>query len=462
MIGPRHGSRAERSARSPVRFCVTRPNGLRYLARVRRDRPTACLGACAALWLATTDVSAAAVPASLQLEWSAPASCPQTPDVRVRIESALRRPTRTGGPSTTRVKASVTADTRGFALVLETRTAGNAVDVRRMHDRRCSVLADAAAVIVATAIDEVDPNRAPPPGAPPTPPRPRPNLPPGAAPREPADLPPGTASSTAAPPPAPADLPPGTGPDATTAATTAATTELSPGTAADAAAGPPPALPSEPATDLSPGTAPIPTAPGPTTAPAIAASIPAPDPELPAPAPAPTPPRPRLRGALRITALADLGSTPELSGGLSGGGGLLGARWRLHLAAVWVAPRVTRPLPDLDIRVGLLAAQLRGCAVPTLGPLEFDVCLGLEAGGLRGSSSGDALADPRVDWQPIVGAIVGPALVWPFARRLALVLQADLVLALARPQFAVQGHGIVHHAPPAVGRALLGLEVRIP
>ncbi|MBL9106182.1 MAG: hypothetical protein JNL82_34990 [Myxococcales bacterium] len=421
------------------------------------------------------------MPAALQLEWSAPAACPQAPDVRARIEAALRRPTRTAGPSATRVQARVTADTRGFALVLETRTAGNAVDVRRMHDRRCSVLADAAAVIVATAIDQADPNRVPPPAAPPRrdPPRPTAGLSPGTAPGSTTpspDLSPGTSLGSA--PLAPGGLPTGTAPVDLSPGTSPAGSNLSRGTSpvgdlsSETSPGPPPVLPPDPsAGDLSPGTAAPPAAvdlsPGTATPPtAVAPTITPPEPaldaDLPA-APATPAPGPRLRGFLRLSGLADVGSTPELSGGLGGGGGLLGRGWRVHLAAVWLAPRVTRPLPDLDVRVGLLAAQLRGCAVPRLGPLEFDVCLGVEAGALRGSSSGAALVAGKVDWQPIVGAVLGPALVWPFARRLALVVQADLVVALARPQFAVSGLSApVHQAPPALARALLGLEVRLP
>jgi hypothetical protein len=185
------------------------------------------------------------------------------------------------------------------------------------------------------------------------------------------------------------------------------------------------------------------------------------------PKPAPPPPTAttRLRAAVRLVGLGDRGSTPGLAGGLTGGASLLGERWRLDLAAVWVAPRPTAARDDLDItaRVGVLAAQLRGCAVPRLGAVEFPTCLGLEAGGARGVGDGDALARKFTDWRPWLGVLAGTSLAWPFTRRLALVVQLDLVLPLARPTYQVSGLADpVYQGGVAAGRAGLGLEVRFP
>lgn len=357
---------------------------------------TACQAAAAD---AAQTPAQAPVPAELQLEWTAPPACPQAPEVRARIEAALRRPT-VAGPAATRVVARVDPGARGFSLVLETRTAGAAVDVRRMDDRRCGVLADATAVIVATAIDEVDPNRAPP------------TLPPPPVVAVPEDMSP--APAPAAPPPTPAP----------TALSATRAANLAPAVAVD--------------DDLSPRPA--------------------------APTPAPPAAR-RLRAAVRLVGLGDRGSTPGLAGGLTGGLGLLGERWRLDLTAVWIAPRPTAARDDLDItaRVGVLAAQLRGCAVPRLGPVEFPTCLGLEAGGARGSGDGDALARKFTDWRPWLGVLAGSSLAWSFTRRLALVVQLDLVLPLAPPVFQVGGLADpVYRGGVAAGRAGLGLEVRFP
>ena len=373
-----------------------------------------------------TSTPPAHVPAPLQLDWTAPPACPSAARVRARIEAALRRPTVPGGAAATRVQARVTPGGRGHVLVLETRTAGNAVDVRRLDDRRCSVLADAAAVIVATAIDEVDPNRAPP-ALPPPPvdavpvptdlsPRPGPGAPPDLSPR------PG--------PGAPPDLSPGPGP--------APAQDGSPRPAAS------PAPP-----NMSPG-------PGPEIAPAD---------DLPRPPPAATPPPARrLSAGLRLAGLGDRGGTPGLAGGLTGGLGLIARSWRLDLAAVWLAARPTPAQDGLDVtaRVGLLAAQLRACAVPRLGLLEFPVCLGFEAGGARGEGRGDALARPLVAWRPWLAPVVGAALSWPFTRRLALFVQADLVVPLVPPTFEITGVGEVYRGDRAAGRAGLGLEVKFP
>lgn len=344
------------------------------------------------------------MPAQLHLEWTAPSACPSTTDVRTRIEAALRRPTVADGPAATRVQARVTPGPRGFTLVLETRAAGSALDVRRMEDRRCGVLADATAVIVATAIDEVDPNRAPP------------VLP----------APPGESVP---------DL--SLGPAATAADPAAPAPDLSPG----------------PATTRAPNLSPGPAQPSPAIAPA-------PDDLSPGPArQSPTPRRPAA--GLRLAALGDRGGTPGLAGGLTGAVGLLAGSWRVDLAAVWLAPRPTSPRDGLTAHIGLLAAQLRGCAVPRLGALEFPVCLGFEAGGMRGRGSGDAIK-PAIDWRPWLAVVLGPTLAWRFTRRLALVVQADLVVPLVRPSFAVDGFGEVYRAGQAAGRAGLGLEVKFP
>jgi hypothetical protein len=432
----------------------------------------------AAAWLAAWTLAGAGParaadgppPGELRLEWSAPAGCPRTEEVRARVASALGRPVVEGARPTS-VRARVRAQSGGFVLDIETRGPAGEVDARRLQDRRCEVLAEATAVIAATAIDRQAPR-----GEGLVPPAP------GGGEGDAAGLSPGTGSSgtgdAGASPPG-AGLSPGTG---------AARGELSPGTGGRGAANLPPGTGGGGA-NVSPGTggsganmssgaggrAVAPGAaglsPGTGLAPAIELSpgTGRPDPaldDLPARggAPSASPAGPRLRGALRLLGVGDVGSVAGGTGGVAGGGALLGRGWRVELSALWLAPRTRVVDADagLSARVGLVAGALRGCAVPGLRRLEFPVCAGLEVGALRGRGEGEGLGIPRVDALGWVAAVVGPAVAWPVTRRLALVLQVDAVVPLLRPRFEVGGFGPVHETGAAAGRAALGVEVRLP
>src|SRR5690606_18499564 len=91
--------------------------------------------------------------AALDLEWRAPADCPPARPVAAAAAEMLGRPPEFGhARSRGRRRAAVTPGPRGFRLHLEL-TSDAGVDRRSLHDRRCQVLADAAAEILATAID---------------------------------------------------------------------------------------------------------------------------------------------------------------------------------------------------------------------------------------------------------------------------------------------------------------------
>ena len=131
---------------------------------------------------------------SLQLEWSAPAACPGADVVREMASALLGAPVVANGTASTQVRARVQASAGVFVLTIETRSRGG-TDRRRLQDPRCSVLAEAAALIAAAAAGAGD--LAPGTGVSVVP--------------VPGDLSPGTGVSVLPPVVVPGDMSPGTG-----------------------------------------------------------------------------------------------------------------------------------------------------------------------------------------------------------------------------------------------------------
>ncbi len=403
------------------RSAATRaPARLGYPATVRPGPLCLTLAGCLVSLVVGTAAAEPPAAAALRLEWRAPAGCPRPEEVERSIAALLGRPLTREDATPVHVRAHVRATAVAFSMTIETR-APSGTDVRRLQDPRCGVLAEAAAMIAATAID---PSVAPP-MLPPVPPAlvPETRLP-------------GRAGGLV--PPAP-----GSGPPAGEAGS-----DLSVGTGS---------VPVEP--DLSPGTGLI------RANPDLSEGTDEPGAHEPALAGSNTAAEraaPRVRAALRVSGLFDGGSTPGPTGGLTVAAALLGSLWRVELFGLWLAPRTSIPAPPLDLgaRVGLLAGGLRACVVPTVLRLEIPVCGALEAGVLRGRGRGDALARHGADGVPWIAASVGPGVSWAPVRRLALTLQVDLVVPLTRAVFAVGGYGEVYRGALVAGRATLGLELR--
>lgn len=137
-----------------ARLTATAPglaaNGAGLPALVRPAPSRALTRGLACALLLTAGTAAAAPVAGLELEWRAPPGCPDAEAVRAMTAAMLGDSA--GEGVTTRVRAEVAPVERGFALTIETRSASG-TDTRRLQDPRCSVLAEAAAVIAATAVD---------------------------------------------------------------------------------------------------------------------------------------------------------------------------------------------------------------------------------------------------------------------------------------------------------------------
>lgn len=214
---------------------------------------------------------------------------------------------------------------------------------------------------------------------------------------------------------------------------------------------------------------PDPAPPAPTPGPALPPPAPPPDAlaEPPARAPAPTdaPPAPRLAALLRVGAPLTIGLVPRASPGLLGGFSLVTPRLRVEVDGLWISRRLADPggPDDLRIAVGGGAASVRVCARSEIGPLEAPICLGGQAGALRGRAVGVDIDQPASVLQPWGALLVGTGLRIPFLHGWAAVLvRADALVALARPRFGLAGlDRPVHVTPAAAFQTALALEVRI-
>ncbi len=136
------------------------------------------------------------VPVPLDLSWSAPPDCPGLDAVSGAVARLLEGSPRSG--SRVRVDATVTRRGGGWALALTT-TRDGAVGHRSMKADSCAAVADAAALVIALAIDPVhvaEPEAAAVPPVAPDPPPPPPSPP---------EMPP--RATVAPPPPAPPTVP---------------------------------------------------------------------------------------------------------------------------------------------------------------------------------------------------------------------------------------------------------------
>lgn len=188
------------------------------------------------------------------------------------------------------------------------------------------------------------------------------------------------------------------------------------------------------------------------------------EPPLVAPAPAQpavTPPRRRPIFGLRLGGGISAGATPATSGGLVGAAALILGRGRFELTGGWWAPRrlALGDPTSAAVNVSLATGGLRGCFEPGSGRFTLPLCLGAEFGSMRATSVG--VPDARTTRSLWFALTPGASAVFVVHPRVALWLGLEGLLALARPQFEVDGHGEVWRAGSGL-RATLGVELRFP
>ena len=172
----------------------------------------------------------------------------------------------------------------------------------------------------------------------------------------------------------------------------------------------------------------------------------------------------RLSGGIRPRLGVGGNALPAAGIGVGAVGLLRGTLpWRIQLGGTFWIPRTVDlgEQADVGARLWLAAGGLDGCWEPRVRTLFGLVCGGLELGALGGSGRGTGI-QTRSEAQLWVASTLSGGLGWAIARRLALVLEAQMVVALRRPGFHLDGFGSVHRAGTVAGRGFVGFEVRFP
>jgi len=348
-----------------------------------------------AVLMAATIVAAAEPPPGLVLAWTAPAGCPDEAEVRARVvgmtgEAAAQRADLTA-------RATVHEASPGrWTLALELTGKGGS-GRRELTAPRCEELVDAAALVVAIAVD------------------PRAALAAGAS----------EAGAGVVPAP-PRQVSQGTG------SSEQGVKDMSEGPK-DMAQEPGDPITDEPAT----------------------ADEPAP------PVPKPSPPqRRRLQAGLRAAAGVSFARLlPRPSAAVSLAVSLGGRRWRAEIGGLY-APPVPGGTAAIGGTFQAGAVELRGCPVLRRKTVEVPLCVGLQVGAMVGSGRGSGLATTTTARSPWLAATVGAALAWrPRGGRVGPWLQADAIAALLQPTFVTAGQVVVHRAARFGGQVLAGIEI---
>lgn len=332
------------------------------------------------------------------LQWEAPPQCPSAVELQAMVDTTLgsapaedRRPVAVDG----RLRGSAT---EGFQLDLRLSWADGSGE-RQLRGPSCHELSEAAALVIAMAIDPRLHERLP--TAQPLEPTPAvpdsPPVEPDSDVPAPADPVPATPADSPPKPDPPADLP-------------VASPELRP-----------------------PGT------------------------RSPAADAATTDDRPAV--VLHASAGVGAGVVPGVSASLALGIGIAGRGWRVEAFGTYSPPRTfrSRQNPQVGVTAQLGTAGVLGCAEPSLARFSFPLCGGLEAGALRGRGVGEVSAIARAPWLAVV---VEAGAIWWLRPRIGLGLRARGAAPILRPALRSDPSGTITRARPVAGALRLGIDAR--
>jgi hypothetical protein len=363
----------------------------------------------AVLWVAAT--ARGDEGGTVNLAWSAPSGCPAREDVLAQVarltgEARSRQPWHA-------IAAVERAPEGGFALHVTMELDGHREE-RDLRATSCTQLADAAAVVLAVAVDGTLPSEGdaslttiPTPAATPPP------------------SPPAFVASTALPSIAPTTSTVATAHAATVATTPAATSAATVATTTDTA----PTTPRAPA---------------------------APDARL-------VPPRAPPRSSFALAALG-MQSLGQLGDSAFGGG--LAFAWRLggvrvEVQGAWFPQsHVNGATAGTSGDFGLWLSSLTGCWSPVLGVVSLGGCAGAEGGQIDARATGSRVVTPVATQSLWASIKAGALLVWNVTPSLALRTGADAVAPLVRNSFFVSDVGDVYTPPPVTARWHAGVEVQ--
>lgn len=159
-----------------------------------------------------------------------------------------------------------------------------------------------------------------------------------------------------------------------------------------------------------------------------------------------------------VQGIGSWGPTETGFGGLAGSFAVFAGRWRWQLDGGWWIPRTQTLADGRGGRIQGWWLGTRGCLVPRIGAVELPLCPGIEAGQVRARGIAPT-TNVRGGTQPWVAITVGPGLRWAVVDRLALTLDATLLVSLVRGRFLIGDEPITSMVPVGF-RGALGLEVR--
>lgn len=156
------------------------------------------------------------------------------------------------------------------------------------------------------------------------------------------------------------------------------------------------------------------------------------------------------------------GPLPGAAGVLGLAAGLGGRGWRAELSASYWTPRTRTSAanPDVGVRAQLWTLGVHGCGEPRWRTLSFPLCVGVLAGAVHARGVGEL--EPRSVASRWVAVALEPGLVWWARPRLGVALRAEGHAALARPALRSEPSGTVFASAPVGGSLRAGLELRLP
>ncbi|MBL4684635.1 MAG: hypothetical protein JKY37_08615 [Nannocystaceae bacterium] len=350
------------------------------------------------------------VPTDPVVGWDAPAGCPSSTDVTRAVERYVGRAL---GNEAVHAEATIDRDAEaGFRLRLVVSTQQEA-DVRVLRDSSCSVLADAAALLVAMAVD-----------------------------------PDATAKVVAAEP--------------QVALRTSSVTEANEARADLVPAASPGEVPQTEAAEASEPVDDTETAPDDPGTEVVLGRESDRDSRRCRPGWRQESSR-RLAptcGALGVSLPLQLGPLPRFGPGLSGHAAMLWPRVRLEVGGSYYFQQRTRVDATRGGDFRLSVGHLRGCGRLGVRKFEFPLCTGVELGALRGKGVGLGTSrEDRVLW---AGLLLDGGLAWSPVRWIALRALAGIVVPVAKYRFRISGVDDVHVAAPVGLRVGIGAEARFP
>lgn len=134
-------------------------------------------------------------------------------------------------------------------------------------------------------------------------------------------------------------------------------------------------------------------------------------------------------------------------------------RVRVEVPLRWSWPRVHEIDDAIDVRLQLVSALPRVCAVLGARALQVLGCAGIELGAMLAAGRGDGLVAARRRAAPWVAPHAGIAMSWRLVPRVSGWLGVDGAVAIGRPAFHVREPADAYQAGPASISLVLGLAV---